>query len=239
MKIVRIVFFSLIALFCLPLLIGGGTELIQGIRARGNIWSVHSDYFVVAGFLSVPALLALLFAGLGAFRPGRFNAVNWVLAVGILLYMAVAIPSVLTNPTWRAASSVLGRMRTLQTAAEAWAQVQGSYPLTQQDLSEASKGADSGTDDSRYQRKGQKLQYEYVLTPGATGPVLRADRPAVIHYAVNSTGTHYWITGTVLPSDVASSAIVLRESQAENGPPWVIEGKLEPSAPATEPAPKK
>jgi hypothetical protein len=78
-----------------------------------------------------------------------------------------------------------------------------------------------------------------VLTTGATGPALRAERPAVIHYAVDSTGTHYWITGTGLPSAVASSAIVLPQSQTEGGPPTVIEGKLEPSAPTTEPASKK
>ena len=83
------------------------------------------------------------------------------------------------------------------------------------------------------------MRYEYVLASGATGPVLRADHPAVIHYAVDSTGTHYWITGTVLPSAVAGSAIILTESQGGAGPPRVIEGKLEPSAPTPKPAAKK
>ena len=239
MKIVRIVLFSLIALFCLPLVIWGGEILIQGIRARGDVWSVHHEYFWTSGFLMIPALVAVLLAGLGAFRPRRLTGANFVFAFGILLYMAVAIPSMLSHPTSGASSSVLQQMRHLQTATEAWAEAQGKYPLTQQDLREAIQGGNLEASDSRFQRKGERLKYEYALTPGATGPVLRAERPAVIHYAVDSTGTHYWITGTVLPSAVADSAIVLRESLDETSPPRVIEGKLEPPAPATKPAPKK
>ena len=213
--------------------------LVNGIRARGDMWSVQFGYFGTGGSLLIPALLALLVAGLGAFRPWRFTWANWVVAAGMFLYIAVISPNMYLYPTSFAATSVLRQMRTLQTAAEAWAQTNGKYPVTQQDLSAAIKETNSEASDSPYQRKGEKLKYDYVLTTGATGPALRADRPAVIHYAVDSTGTHYWITGTGLPSAVASSAIVLRESQAEEGPPRVIEGKLEPSAPATEPASKK
>ena len=155
MKIVRIISFCVIAFYSLAMVWIGTRILIHGIRARGDVWSAQYGYFGVAGFLLIPGLLALFFARQGAFRPRRFSWVNWVFAVGILLYMGMAIPSIRLDPTSSAASSVMGKMRTLQTAAGVWAEAQGRYPLTQQDLNEVIKGSSLDVS-SPYQRKDER-----------------------------------------------------------------------------------
>lgn len=71
MKVPRIILFVLILFFALPELAIGVPALVNGIRARGEVWSVQHNYFGDAAFALIPALCAIVlaYAGPSARRP--------------------------------------------------------------------------------------------------------------------------------------------------------------------------
>jgi hypothetical protein len=235
-KVLRILFFCLIVFLAVPEFRIGYSSLADGIRARGDLWSVRHNYFADAAFGLIPGVLALLCASMGAFFAKRLNWLYSLLATGIVFYMAVAIPSFYGAPQARARSSVNGRMLDLKSAVESYATEKGGYPRTSDEVELALRPARFDYH-SPYQRKGVPVEYQIVPLAGATGPALGAARPALLHYAVDAAGTRYWITGTMLPAAVSDHAIIL-SGYGEAGP-LVVEGKLEPPSPPPPPAPTK
>ena len=236
MKVVRIIFFCLIVFLALPEFALGGPALVNGIRAHGDIWSVRHDYFTDAAVTIIPGSLAIGFAAWGAFWPGKANWVRFLVATGIVLLMAVSIPSWYMPPQMRSRSAMTGRMRTLGTAVEAWGTDHGRLPLTDAELKEAASAGDVLLGDSPFQRGGKPVQFELALISGVTAPVLHGDRPGKIFYAVDAAGRHYFITGAELPAPVADNAIVVTEN-SNSGLPLIITGALEPPAPSAPPTP--
>ena len=120
MKVLRFVFFLLIVFLSLAEFRLGFASLADGLHARGDFWSVRHDYFGDAAYCLVPGILAVFFAAWGAFRPGRQNWLRFLVATGLVLLMAVAIPSFYGAPQARARSSVAGRIYDLRDAVEAF-----------------------------------------------------------------------------------------------------------------------
>lgn len=226
MKAVRIIFFVLIVFLSLPGLTLGITSLLHGVRARGDVWSVEHSYFGEAAGALIPTAIALLFAALGAFRPGRLNWIRFALATAIVLFMAATIPSWYYPPEQRARSAIASRMHQVKSAVELWGAERGKYPLSGQELAEAIKSAGIEVRTARFQRGRQPVEFEITTSAGASGPVTRAERPGVVQYAVSAEGTRYWITATTLPKAVSAQATLVTESRG--GPPQVMEGRLEP-----------
>jgi hypothetical protein len=227
MKVVQVIFVCLIVLLSLP-------EIIIGLipmRVYTSAWSVRYDYLAA---ISIPLMIgvpALLLAGVAAFRLGRRSTwVPLVLAVGIMIAGAIVLPQWLLFTMWattdiasEADEVTAQRMRDLRAAVESWAGKEGAYPRNQTEMNLALQSA-SFEFASPFQHRSQRLNYEIVTTGNATGPVLREDRPALLSYTVNAEGTHYWITGTGLPSAFADNAFLLRDGRG--GPPLVYENSL-------------
>jgi hypothetical protein len=237
-KAVRIIFFLLIVFLAIPEFMLGVPSLVNGIRAHGDVWSVRHDYFTDAAITLIGGLLAVGFAAWGAFWPGKTNWLRFVVATGIVLLMLVSIPSWYYPETQGAASRIKRRMYDAQLAAEQWSQAKGKYPLTAEELKAAlGPPMPSSADVSPFHRgSGEQVPFEWGFAANASGPTLRADRPAVINYAVDADGKHFWITATTLAKPVGDEVTMLKEG----GSPLVIPGELQP--PPTPPAavtPKK
>jgi len=230
MKVVRILFFCLIVFLAMPEFVVGGPALMNGIRARGDVWSVRHDYFGDAAFMLIAGALAIGFAAWGAFRPGKANWLRFLVATSIVFLMAVSIPSWYAPPEWRGRSTMISRMRALDSAVKSWGAERGTLPLTDSELREAAKAGDVRLGDSPFQRGSASLPLELALNASATGATLRAERPGVLTYGVDAAGRRYWISGTGLPAAVASEAAVIGEN-GSGGPPLVLEGALESPAP--------
>jgi hypothetical protein len=148
--------------------------------------------------------------------------------------MAIAIPGWLTMPQHRAEFAVRLKMRELEQAAGSWSEEKGSYPLTREELAAALAQAKlSGGQASKYQRGGAVVAYEVLVVSDATGPSVRAERPAVLSYAVSGDARRFWITGTALPAEVSESVVPVSEP---TGKMFVVTGELAPPAPALRPA---
>jgi hypothetical protein len=65
---------------------------------------------------------------------------------------------------------------------------------------------------SRYRQQGNPLPYEVVVVTNANAPRLTdvSQRPGVIYYCVSKDLQEFWVTMTVLQSDVASTAYINR-----------------------------
>ncbi len=234
MKVVRVIFFCLIVFLALPEFVLGVPALMNGIRAHGDVWSVRHDYFGDAAITLIAGLLAVGFAAWGAFWPGRTNWLRFLVATSIVFLMAVSIPSWYAAPEMRSRSAMTGRMRTLQVAVDSWGNDHGRFPLTDAELKEAASAGEVRVGDSPFQRGGVPVQFELALISSAAGPVLHAERPAVLYYAVDADGKRFWISATTLEKSVGNAVVMVGEGSS--GPPFVIEGKLEAPAPAA-PAP--
>src|SRR5437016_2956555 len=97
-KAVRIIFFLLIVFLAMPEFVLGVPSLMNGIRAHGDVWSVCHDYFGDAAITLIAGLVAVGFAAWGAFWPGRTNWLRFLVAAGIVLLMAVSLPSWYMDP---------------------------------------------------------------------------------------------------------------------------------------------
>ena len=240
MKIVRIIFFCLIVFLALPELGIGGSSLYHAVRSLGDVWSIRHAYLVEAAVTLIPGVLAVLLAAVGAFRPARQH--NWVLfvfATGIVLFMAVSIPSWFSAPRVGASASTAERMREMESAAQNWAPEHKHFPRNAAEVEEALRHSDFRRS-SPYQRAGHPVEYEVVTVANATGPALKASKPGVVFYSVDEAGERYWITGTTLPAVVSDHATIVAVMVFPYDRPLVIEGKLElPPAPARPPTAKK
>jgi hypothetical protein len=235
MKLVRIILFVLIFFLALPEFAFGIPSLLNGLRALGDVWSVQHNYFGDAAVVLVPAMFAIFLAYWGAFRAQKLNWLYSLVATGIVLLMAAAIPSWITMPKERAAAHVKVKIYELARAAEMWAEEKGAYPLTDAELAEALQRARlGGNRDSLYQRKGTPVPYETTVVASAVGPVLRSERPAVIYYGVAADGRRYWITGTALPAEISESVVSVGEHGRSRA--FIATGDLDPPSPAMKPA---
>src|SRR4051812_18874810 len=106
MRVMRLIFFVLIVFLAVPEFAIGVPALWNGLRAHGDVWWIRHDYFSDAAVTLIPGVLALLLAFYGAFRAQRANWVYNLLATGIVLLMAVSIPSFLRLPVQHAASQL-------------------------------------------------------------------------------------------------------------------------------------
>jgi len=238
MKVLRIIFFLLIVFLAMPELVLGVPSLMNGIRAHGDVWSVRHDYFGDAAITLIAGLVAVSFAAWAAFWPGKANWVRFLVATGIVLLMAISLPGWYMDPLARARDSEQTTIFRLGLRIDAWAEKTHRYPLSKQELIEATDHHDDiGL--SPYQKNGQQLSYEFKVVPDATGAALCEDYPASLCYAVNTSGTWYWLTGSTLTSVGSSNASALRIGNTGNT--LVIAGNtLELPRPNTsKPAPKK
>ncbi len=156
----------------------------------------------------------------------------FLISAGIVLLLAIAIPSSYYPPASHAASTTTVKMRTIEGALDRWGQEHGRFPADGSEMQQmlATEQLQLGT--SPFQRGRTPLEYDLELTPNASGPVLRGNRPGVIYYAVDPTAHHYYVTATTLDSPMAGNEVVMLR---EEGAPRVGKGDL----PAVEPAAKK
>jgi hypothetical protein len=66
--------------------------------------------------------------------------------------------------------------------------------------------------ESQYRQRRKSLPYQIVVIPRSTGPRLTqvSERPGVIYYCVSQDLQEFWVTMTVLDSEVAPSAMLRR-----------------------------
>lgn len=210
-RILRFILFVLIVFLALPEFAMGIPSLLNGIRARGDIWSVQHDYFGDAAFLLIPGLIAVALALHGAFFARRANWVYFFLGGGLAFLMAVAIPGWLRMPQRRAEVDVSTRLLELSRAVGPWCSEHRRYPLTDAEVSQALTNAQVNTRvASKYQRGGRVLQYETVIVPNSNpGTMPQPDRPAVLYYLVSTDGSEHWVLGSGLAAPVSEKVTIV------------------------------
>jgi hypothetical protein len=236
MKVLRIVFFLLIVFLALPEFAIGYSSLANGLHARGDVWSVRHDYFGDAAYCLIAGVLAVFFAAWGAFRPGRHNWLRFLVAAGIVLFMAISIPSWYYPPQRHAEVAVQGKLLELQEALGPWCVERHRFPLTEQELAAAlSRAHVSMNEESLYQHAGAPLLYQAVVVPNAkAGSGVPRERPAVLYYFVSADGTQAWVLATALPAPVSKTVITTGDAFVSLPP-----CSLEPAPPTPAPPVKK
>ena len=149
----------------------------------------------------------------------------------------MGIPSWYNPPLHHSEQSVNDKVWELGTAAQAWANEKGNFPLNGVDVGQLMTMGAFRLGDSPFQRGGATLPYQLEVVPNATGPVMRTPRPGMIYYAVDTKGEHFWITGTGLPKPIATETVMIED--VRNKGPLVMNAAVEPPSPEVAPAKSK
>ncbi len=126
---------------------------------------------------------------------------------------------------------VVNRAGRLHSLAASWLATHDTFPSSDAELQEVFRQISEGP--SAYAHQGAPLPYRAVFVGNAHGPVLQPalPEPAVLYYALNEAGSHYWITLSVLDAPSSEKAVILRQGDA----PKVFEEQL-PEQPNPEPS---
>lgn len=179
-----------------------------------------------AGTLGLAALLYLVF------RRQR-NALGTGLVVVAFIVTMVG-PNVLyiTTPDYdlplHASGGVARLMAKTLDSLSAWGNKAGHLPASDEEFKMA---VIRPTEPSWYARAGERLPYQIVLVPGASGPYLQESvslAPAVVYCAISFDLRRFWLTGTVLRPRhrTGSEASFLLNAPPPQGRPLVLEGTL-------------
>lgn len=197
-----------------------------------DIYYIESDFIGLGLFFGIPGGLSLAVCLYVLFRRNAHGA--WLLIpLGLLMLLAVAIPSTLHNPMSEARSNVVNRARAVQLALTMWGAEHGVFPATEDEFRSAlGQRADStgAAEDSpsHYARAGRRVPYRIVYVGGVRGPHLPAppgDQPGIIYCAVSQDLRHAWLTATELDQAVGGSVTLL---EFEPGLRWWEEKLPEP-----------
>ncbi|MGH9650168.1 MAG: hypothetical protein ACRD3A_05745 [Terriglobales bacterium] len=239
---------ALFILFSLPVFKFGADFLWSALKLHSGqpFYAPSRDAYAEYGLIWVGISLLIL-APSATVLLKKDSKGSWlVLPLLVLLLVAVALPSNLP-PGYRgrlAGRAVERRMERAGESLKSWAGEHRQFPEDENQLRTALEPREPGDEESqtnsRYQRGGQPLAYQFVFVGNAQGPHRPqppGGQPAIVYCAMSPDRQKFWITATALPDDVSSNVVMLeRDSQLV-----VISGEVLPKTPepVAAPAPGK
>ncbi len=228
-------------LLTLPVL-GLGAKFLD-YRARlhspwGGFYHVRFHYgSEAATWLLWGALTALCFAA--ALRGKKVGgALALLVGWGLLLLVAIAIPSHQIDPLNQASFATEMNLRGVQSALNRWAGEHGHLPASQAELDAVLKEA-AATDPEKpvspYALGTRNLSFRVEYVGGRLGPVLVApasEEPGVVLCAVNPKLDHYWLSATALAAPVNDTVVMEQGWDRTGEGPAVLDGPPPPEKPA-------
>lgn len=227
--IFRVLLTALFGVFSLPMFGLGAYFLVCWYRIHtSDAYYVEFSYFTASLAWIGVGVLSFLVTLYGAWRR-NFYGVLFVVPLFLGFATMAIIPdgrpsnfgSMIADVNYR--SSIISFLRV-------WSDVNRRFPVNDSEFKEAmSKGPAAwqhrvpSAPESRYRQRGIALPYELVIITNATGPRIEgvSKRPGVVYYCVSTDLQEYWVTMTVLYTDVATSAEI-NPADHMPGKYWII-----------------
>lgn len=202
-------------------------------------YHVHFRYgSEAATWLIWSGLTALCFAA--ALKSKKVGGALALLAGwGLLLLVAIAIPSHEIDPLNHASFATEMNLRGVQSTLNRWAGEHGHLPASQAELDAVLKDAEATDPEkpvSPFDLGAQRLPFRVEYVGGAQGPVLVApesEEPGVVLCAVNSKLDHYWLSATALAAPVGGMVVMEHGWDRAGEGPAVLDGPPRRKSPRT------
>lgn len=200
------------------------------VEAWAKFWLRPASAFYVESWMSKSVLIwalagptVLLLIGIGALASLRSSWPRWpVIALPIAL--VIVLFSLMVFPS--APLRDLEQTRNADHLADVghfiamWSGNGNRFPLTQSELEHALRPWLEGP--SIYRQQRQTINYQIEFHANQTGPYrANPERPGIVYYAVNQSGSKFWLTISGLNAPFANQPQMMRvDAYTADRQPW-------------------